>query len=105
MQLPFAAAMDAADIRKQLDIIRIVAIVDGLLLIPLVIGLFAGWEIKSVLGPIHGCGYLLLLFLTARGAADEQWGWWFPALVVVTLGPPGSIYGDLRIRRELPAPA
>ena len=37
----------------------------------------------------------------ARGAAEERWGWWFPALVVVTLGPPGSLIGDLRIRRGL----
>jgi hypothetical protein len=95
--------MDASETRKRLDLIRIVAIVDGLLLVPLLLGLVLDWDIKGVLGPIHGCGYLLLLFLTARGAGERRWGWWFPAVVVVTLGPPGSLYGDLRIRRELQA--
>ncbi|MCE3267572.1 MAG: hypothetical protein K0S15_2281, partial [Solirubrobacterales bacterium] len=27
--------------------------------------------------------------------------WWFPALVVVTLGPPGSLIGDWVLRRKL----
>ena len=54
------------------------------------------------LGPTHGVGYLLLLFLCARGAAERLWGWWFPAIVVVTLGPPGSLIGDVKIRRKLP---
>jgi hypothetical protein len=32
---------------------------------------------------------------------QKRWGWWFPALVVVTLGPPGSLIGEWRIRRGL----
>ena len=55
----------------------------------------------SVLGPVHGVGFLVLLFLCARGAGEGRWGWWFPALVAVTLGPPGSLVGDLRLRRRL----
>jgi hypothetical protein len=35
------------------------------------------------------------------GAGEGLWGWWFPAIVVVTLGPPGSLIGDVRIRRRL----
>lgn len=97
--------MDAADIRKRLDLLRIVAIADALLLVPLVLGVFLDWHIAPVVGPIHGCGFLFMLYLTARGAADELWGWWFPAIVVVTLGPPGSLIGDLRVRRTLPAAA
>ena len=43
-----------------------------------------------------------LLGLTAHGAVKQMWGWWFPIVVVVTGGPPGSIVGDIVIRRRLP---
>jgi hypothetical protein len=87
---------------KQLDLIRVVALADAFLLLPLVVAALTDQEgLVSVLGPIHGVGFLALLFLCARGAGEGRWGWWFPALVVVTLGPPGSLVGDLRIRREL----
>ena len=94
--------VDRATLRSRLDLIRIVAIVDGILLLVLIAAAVTDSEsVVSVLGPIHGIGYLILLFLCIRGAAEELWGWWFPALVVVTLGPPGSLIGDIRIRRTL----
>ena len=94
--------MSESAIRRRLDVIRIVAIVDALLLVPLVIAAVSGAEgVVDVLGPIHGFGFLALLFLCVRGAGEGLWGWWFPAIVVVTLGPPGSLIGDLRIRREM----
>ena len=43
-----------------------------------------------------------MLFLTVSGAGSGRWGWWFPAIVVVTGGPVGSIAGDLVLRRRLP---
>jgi hypothetical protein len=90
-------------VRRRLNLIRIVAIVDALLLVPLVIAALNDAEgVVNWLGPIHGAGYLILLFLCARGAAERLWGWWFPAIVVVTLGPPGSLIGDVKIRRQLP---
>jgi Domain of unknown function (DUF3817) len=90
-------------VRRRLDLIRIVAIVDALLLVPLVIAALNDAEgVVNWLGPVHGVGYLILLFLCTRGAAERLWGWWFPAFVVVTLGPPGSLIGDARIRRRLP---
>jgi hypothetical protein len=89
-------------VRRRLDLIRIVAVVDALLLVPLVIAALSDAEgVVNWLGPIHGLGYLLLFFLCTRGAVERLWGWWFPAIVVVTLGPPGSLIGDLKIRREL----
>ncbi len=89
---------------RRLNVIRIVALLDFLLLIPLVVAAVTHAEdVVSILGPIHGTGFLILLGLCARGAFEERWGWWYPALVVVTLGPPGSLYGDLRIRRTLKA--
>lgn len=95
-------AVNASLVRRRLDLIRIVAIVDAMLLVPLVIAALSDAEgVVNWLGPIHGVGYLLLLFLCARGAAERLWGWWFPAIVVVTLGPPGSLIGDVKIRRDL----
>jgi hypothetical protein len=89
---------------SQLKLIRVVAIVDFLLLVPLVIAALSHAKgVVSILGPIHGTGFLLLVGLCVRGVVQRRWGWWYPALVVVTLGPPGSLYGDLRIRRALTA--
>lgn len=90
--------------RKLLDIVRVVAIADALLLAVLVYAALTDRESwVSVLGPIHGIGFLALVGLVVRGVTERHWGWWFPALVVVTLGPPGSLIGDVRIRRALSA--
>jgi hypothetical protein len=87
---------------RQLRVIRIIAILDFLLLVPLVIAALRHAEgVVDILGPMHGAGFLLLLFLCLRGVGQDRWGWWFPALVVVTLGPPGSLIGERRIRRGL----
>ena len=91
-----------AEILRRLDVVRWVALADALLLVPLVVAALSDAEgLVSVLGPIHGMGFLALLVLCVRGAGDGLWGWWFPALVVVTLGPPGSLIGDVRIRRRV----
>lgn len=92
------------DTLRRLDRIRLVAIVDALLLVVLVVAALRDAEgLVSVLGPIHGVGFLILLFLCVQGAGEGRWGWWFPAFVVVTLGPPGSLIGEVRIRRRLKA--
>ena len=89
-------------IERQLNIVLVVALLDAFLLVPLVYGFITDSEVhKQILGPIHGVGFLILLFLTARGAGEQLWGWWFPAIVVVTLGPPGSIVGDRLVRARL----
>jgi hypothetical protein len=100
------AVQDAtATTRRRLDVIRAVAIADALLLIVLVIAAVSDSEsVVSVLGPIHGVGFLILVFLCLRGAGEGRWGWWFPVFVVVTLGPPGSLIGEMRIRRGLREP-
>ena len=96
-------AVNESTVRRRLNVIRIIAIVDALLLVPLVIAALNDNEgVVDWLGPLHGVGYLILLFLCTRGATERLWGWWFPAIVVVTLGPPGSLIGDVKIRRELP---
>lgn len=93
---------DPSQTLRRLKLIRIVAIADFVLLIALVIAARTHADgVVSVLGLIHGVGFLALVGLCLIGASEGRWGWWFPALVVVTLGPPGSLYGDVRIRREL----
>ena len=99
---------DARKTLKQLNLIRIIAIADLILLLPLLanlVGIIDNEAMVSIIGPIHGVGFLALVFLCVRGVAEERWGWWFPAIVVVTLGPIGSLYGEHRIRRDLEAQA
>ena len=95
---------DAADQRRALNRVLAVGIADALLLLVLLYFAFVDRSdaAVSILGPIHGIGFLILLFLTVSGAGSGRWGWWFPAIVVVTGGPLGSIVGDLILRRRLP---
>jgi hypothetical protein len=91
--------------RKLLDAVLVVGVLDFLLLLVL---LYVAWIDRSdaavsILGPIHGVGFLALLFLTLRGAVERFWGWWFPALVLVTGGPVGSLIGEVVLRRRVRA--
>jgi integral membrane protein len=99
-----APAHDPASQRKALNRVLAVGIADALLLVVLMYFAFVDRSdaAVSILGPIHGIGFLILLFLTAQGAGEKRWGWWFPALVFVTGGPLGTIVGDLVLRRKLP---
>jgi hypothetical protein len=95
------------DVRRQLNVTLAVGLADALLLVVLVYFAFVDRSDTAVhiLGPIHGLGFLALLLLTGNGALQKLWGWWFPALVVVTGGPIGSIVGDVALRRRLGAAA
>ena len=89
-----------------LNWIAIVALVDVVLLIPLVWA--SRWvadnhDIVSVLGPSHGFLFMSLVGMVAWGSLQKWWGWWFPAIVVITLGPIGSLLGDWIVRRNLKA--
>ena len=99
MSSTLRALVTADQKKRQLNIVLVVAVLDALLLVPLVYGFITDSEVhKEILGPIHGVGFLLLLYLTGKGAIENAWGWWFPAIVVVSGGPPGSIIGDLVVR-------
>jgi hypothetical protein len=85
---------------RRLNRIRAVALADAVLLVALLIAAVNDAEgVVNWLGPVHGVGFLALVFMCLQGAGEGLWGWWFPAIVVVTLGPPGSLIGDLRIRK------
>lgn len=90
--------------RRALNRVLAVGIADALALLALlyVAVIDRNESAISVLGPIHGIGFLILLWLTTAGAGEKRWGWWFPAIVLVTGGPVGSIVGDLVLRRRLP---
>jgi integral membrane protein len=98
------SAPTAPDAKKVLNQVLAVGIADALLLVVLV---YFAWIDRSdtavhILGPIHGLGFLALLFLTVNGYLQKLWSWWFPALVLVTGGPVGSLVGDFILRRRLP---
>ena len=90
--------------RRLLRWVGIAAAIDFLLLVPLLYASLTDEQsLISILGPIHGIGFLIQLGLTFHGWRERLWGWWFPALVVVTLGPPGALIGHVKISRELDA--
>lgn len=87
-----------------LNWIAIVAIVDVILLIPLIWA--SRWiadndAVVSMLGPLHGFLFMGLIGMVAWGSIQKWWGWWFPVIVVITLGPIGSLIGDWIVRRGL----
>jgi hypothetical protein len=91
---------------RRLDWIRWVAIADAVLLVPLVIAAVTNSEgVVDVLGPLHGFGFVGLCVLIGLGALQGLWGWWFLAVTIVTLGPPGSLWGEWRLRRQMDAVA
>ena len=94
-----------APAKKLLSTVLAVGITDALLLVVLVYFAFIDRSDTAVhiLGPIHGLGFLALLGLTANGAMQAFWGWWFPALVLVTGGPVGSLIGEVVLRRRVTA--
>jgi hypothetical protein len=102
---PDPSAGDAVR-RRPLNLVRAVGLLDGLLLVALLYVAFVDRHdgAVSVLGPIHGFGYVALLYLTAAGALRGLWGWWFPGAVLITGGPLGSLLGELRLRRRIAAP-
>jgi integral membrane protein len=90
--------------RRALNLVLTIGIADALLLVVLLYVAFVdrNEDAVSILGPIHGIGFLILLYLTVYGAGAKRWGWWFPAIVLVTGGPVGSIVGDTVLRRRVP---
>jgi hypothetical protein len=101
-----APAPGRASTLRLLNAITVVAILDAILLVPLVIAAIGHDEgLVDVLGPLHGFGFVLLCVLIGVGTLQGMWGWWFLIVTIVTLGPPGSLWGEWRIRRQLRAGA
>ena len=97
-----SVSFDVDRARRTLRWVAIAATIDFLLLVPLVIASVSDAEnVIHILGPIHGIGFLVQLFLTVRGAGERMWGWWFPVIVVLTGGPPGALIGHVVVSRQL----
>ena len=86
---------------RRLRWVRWVALADVVLLGLLLFASFNGQrEWVSLLGPLHGGNFLLLLTIVSVGVFDELWGWWFPLIVLLTAGPPGALVGEWIIQRQ-----
>ncbi len=96
------ASPSPGEVRSALRVVSAVALLDFLLLVPLVIAALDHAEgTVDVLGPLHGAGFVVLIGLVVRGSVKGLWGWWFPVIAVITGGPPGCLAGDVYIRRQL----
>lgn len=81
--------------------ILIVSWIDLLLFLPLIYGLAAGNDSFSpIFGPIHGVGFIIEVGLIGWGAINKWWGWWYPAVTIITTGPPGAILGHKKAKQE-----
>jgi len=93
-------------ILRRLNWITWVAALDAIALVVLVWAAIDDRDgIVHILGPLHGAGFILLCALIGLGAIEKLWGWWFLIATVVTLGPPGSLIGEIVIRRRMSAQA
>jgi len=87
-------------VRKKLMQVRWLAWADLVLLILLLMATFAHErEWVRVLGSVHGVSFIALMVVAGVGAVDRLWGWWFPAIILVTTGPPGALGEWLILRR------
>lgn len=94
-------SIDPTALRKRLHLVRWVALADLLLLIALVSASLSGRrDFVSVLGPVHGGNFLLLVLLVYTGAADRLWGWWFLAATFFSGGPLGAFIGERIIAKR-----
>jgi hypothetical protein len=90
--------------RRRLRIVRMVGLFDLALLVTLVTASVTGnRELVSILGPLHGGTFLLLLTLAITAAADGMWRWLFPLGILLTGGPPGALIGEWLIGRRIAA--
>ena len=97
-----AARSSADPTRRLLRRVAVVAIIDAVLLVALLAASLTDREAwVDVLGPVHGIGFLLELFLAVRGAGERFWGWWFPLAVIGTGGPLGALIGHRVVTRKL----
>ena len=99
---PETTSNHGARVRRRLRVLRYLALLDAVLLIALVLSALTGTRgLVHILGPLHGVNFLILLVTAGTAALDGLWGWWFPALILVTAGPIGTLIGERAIiRRE-----
>src|SRR3954453_7549001 len=103
---PTAPPPGAAALRISLNVMLGAAIADALFLVALLVTLALGGRgAAGVPAALYAFGFIYLLYLAAKGAMDRRWGWWYVALVAVTLGPSGGVIGERRLRARIPRAA
>ncbi len=86
---------------RVLKAILIISWIDLFLFLPLIYGLAVGNEsLSPIFGPIHGTAFIIDVGLIVYGAMNKWWGWWYPAVTIITTGPPGAILGHGKAKRE-----
>lgn len=87
-----------------LRVVRWLALADVVLLVLLLTASYTDTDaVIPVLGMTHGINFVVLILAAAAGVVARlwTWAWWFPLLVLVTLGPPGALLGEWLIARRL----
>lgn len=103
---PATEALEAAEPRRQLGVVRRLALVDAVLLAVLVTCSLADLRIAvSIVGALHGGLFLTLVAVVVAGASERLWGWWFPAAIVVSGGAVGAFVGERVVARRMSADA
>lgn len=89
-------------ILQRLRIVRWVALADLVLLVVLVTASrLDNRALVSILGPLHGGNFLLLLVVIYTGVTDRLWSWLFFLGTLITGGPLGAFIGEFIINRRL----
>src|SRR3954469_8412404 len=103
---PTAPPPGTAALPIPLNVMLGAAIADALFLVALLVTLALGGRgAAGVPAALYAFGFIYLLYLAAKGAMDRRWGWWYVALVAVTLGPIGAVIGERRLRARIPPAA
>lgn len=86
----------------RLRVVRWIAFVDLILLISLMAASRMDQRaLVSLLGPLHGGNFLLLLVVIYTGVTDKLWHWTFLFGTLVTGGPIGALIGEFIITHRL----
>src|SRR3954452_6031210 len=106
---PTAPPPGAAALRISLNVMLGAAIADALFLVALLVTLALGGRggggVPAAPAALYTFAFIYLLYRATKGAMDRRWGWWYVALVAVTLGPIGAVIGERRLRARIPPAA
>ena len=91
-----------ARVKQRLRAVRWVALADLFLLVALVAASRLDQRaLVSLLGPLHGGNFLLLLVVIYTGVTDGLWHWAYLLGTFVSGGPIGALVGEVVVARRL----
>ncbi|WP_026911137.1 hypothetical protein [Patulibacter minatonensis] len=95
---------DPAGTKKLLLVMLVLGIIDVVLFVPLVLGMFDIIDSDSFVGPVgmvHGLAFLAIVGIGLLGAKQARWNVKFVAAVIISGAVGLVVISDLLIRREL----